>query len=336
MSTEALTWLGIALLVIQSGTFSGLNLALFGVSALRLESLANTGDEKAVRVLHLRRDSNFLLTTILWGNVGTNVLLTLLSDSVLAGGVAFVFSTFVITFGGEIIPQAYFSRNALRMASLLSPMLRFYQAVLFPIAKPSALMLDAWLGKETVAYVPETEIKQVLKQHIQAPESDVGKVEGLGAINFMNLDDLRVSEIGEPIDPDSILQLSFREGLPVFPAFEPSPSDPFLKKVQGSGKRWVMISSGKAIPNLALDAASFLRAALFDRGPVDPIHHCHRPVTVTDDRTEFGEVIAELEADPMIDIIEKDVILIWGQQKRVITGADVLGRLLKGIARSSP
>ena len=32
------------------------------------------------------------------------------------------------------------------------------------------------------------------------------------------------------------------------------------------------------------------------------------------------------------DIIDQDVILIWGQEeKRVITGADILGRLLKGI-----
>ncbi len=94
----------------------------------------------------MREDSNFLLTTILWGNVGINVLLTLLSNSVMAGVVAFAFSTVVITFAGEIMPQAYFSRRAMRMASLLSPVLRFYQYVLYPVAKPSAWMLDKWLG----------------------------------------------------------------------------------------------------------------------------------------------------------------------------------------------
>ena len=155
MATESITWIGIALLVAQSGTFSGLNLALFGVSALRLRTMANMGNEQATAVLKMRKDSNFLLTTILWGNVGTNVLLTLLSDSVLAGVTAFLFSTFVITFGGEIIPQAYFSRNALRMASLMSPMLRLYQILLYPLAKPSALILDMWLGKESVDYLPE-------------------------------------------------------------------------------------------------------------------------------------------------------------------------------------
>ena len=32
------------------------------------------------------------------------------------------------------------------------------------------------------------------------------------------------------------------------------------------------------------------------------------------------------------DVIDNDLILIWGTQKRIITGADLLGRLLRGIA----
>ena len=54
-----------------------------------------------------------MLTTTLWGNVGANVLLALLSNSVMAGTAAFLFSTVVITLVGEIIPQAYFYRNAM-------------------------------------------------------------------------------------------------------------------------------------------------------------------------------------------------------------------------------
>jgi CBS domain containing-hemolysin-like protein len=34
---------------------------------------------------------------------------------------------------GEIIPQAYFSRHAMRIASLLSPILRFYQFYYFQL-----------------------------------------------------------------------------------------------------------------------------------------------------------------------------------------------------------
>ena len=35
---------------------------------------------------------------------------------------------------------------------------------------------------------------------------------------------------------------------------------------------------------------------------------------------------------PEDDIVDYDLILFWGDKKRVITGADLLGRLLRGIA----
>jgi hypothetical protein len=32
------------------------------------------------------------------------------------------------------------------------------------------------------------------------------------------------------------------------------------------------------------------------------------------------------------DVIDNDLILVWGEQKRIITGSDILGRLLRGIS----
>jgi metal transporter CNNM len=101
-----LAWMAISLCIIQTGIFSGLNLALFSVSRLRLEVEAAGGNPDAAKLYALRADSNFALATIIWGNVATNVLLTLLSESVLAGFGAFLFSTVVITLLGEILPQA--------------------------------------------------------------------------------------------------------------------------------------------------------------------------------------------------------------------------------------
>jgi hypothetical protein len=34
---------------------------------------------------------------------------------------------------------------------------------------------------------------------------------------------------------------------------------------------------------------------------------------------------------PGDDVVDDDLILVWGEQKRIITGADLLGRLLRGI-----
>jgi metal transporter CNNM len=39
---------------------------------------------------------------------------------------------------------------------------------------------------------------------------------------------------------------------------------------------------------------------------------------------------------PEDDVIDNDLILVWGEQKRIITGADLLGRLLRGIVMKDP
>jgi metal transporter CNNM len=95
------------------------------------------------------------------------VLLTLLSDTVLAGIGAFAFSTIVITLFGEIIPQAYFSRNALRTASRLTPLLKVYQVGLFPLAKPTAILLNWWLGPEGITLLHERDFRAFITKHVE-------------------------------------------------------------------------------------------------------------------------------------------------------------------------
>lgn len=329
-------WVGIVICIAHSATFSGLNLAFFSLNRLQLEVLAHDGDHAAEAVLAMRQDSNFLLTTILWGNVGINVLLTLLSDSVLAGATAFIFSTAFITLFGEITPQAYFSRHALRMASLLTPVLRFYQLVLYPVAKPCALMLDAWLGVEGIDYMRERDLRHIIKKHVEAEEAEVEAIEGIGALNFLQIDDLPVTKEGEPVDPESIISLPANLDLPLIPNFEANNSDGFLKKINQSGHKWVVLADEAGDPHLVLDADGFLRAVLFsDSAEVKPYDFCHRPIIVKDSKAPLGDVISELRIgkDAHCDsVIDHDIILIWSdQERRIITGADILGRLLKGI-----
>ena len=331
-----IVWVGIFLCVSQSAVFSGMNLAVFSLSRLRLEVEAASGNALAGRVLAMRSDSHFLLTTILWGNVSVNVLLTLLSESVLTGVAAFAFSTLVITFFGEIAPQAYFSRNALRVAALLAPLLRFYQLLLFPIAKPSALMLDVWLGREGIQYFREHNLRELIRTHIDAPEAgDIDRLEGLGALNFLSLDDLPVVMEGEPLDPASVIRLPTGDGKPIFPAISRSPDDPFLRAVEGSGKKWVVITDENDEPQLVLDSDGLLRNALFDATTPEPLRFCHRPIIVRERNTPLGWVLSRLRyAAPTAaaQVIEQDVILLWGDTRRMITGGDILGRLLEGIA----
>jgi hypothetical protein len=332
---ELYIWAGIVFCVSQSAMFSGLNLGLFSVTRLRLEIEADAGKKSAQKVLELRKDSNFMLTTVLWGNVSVNVLLALLSDSVLTGVGAFFFSTIVITLLGEIVPQGYFSRHALKMTSLLLPLFRFYQFLLYPLAKPTAIMLDWWLGREGIHYFRERDLREVIRMHIEASEADIDRIEGLGALNFLAIDDIIISHEGEPVDPKSVINLPLEKNFPVFPEFQRNASDPFIQKVHASGKKWVIITDEEDEPKLVLDSDEFLRAALIDEKPLQPYAYCHRPIIVKDPYTKVGSVIWRLKVKPETsedDVIDDDVILVWSDEHRVIiTGADILGRLMRGI-----
>ena len=335
---NTLLWIGIAFCISQSAMFSGLNLAFFSLSRLQLEVEAKQGSKAAAKVLEVRQDSNFLLTTILWGNVSINVLLTLLSDSALAGVMAFAFSTVFITIFGEILPQAYFSRNALRMASLLAPVLRFYQFILTPVARPCAWVLDRWLGKEGIDYMHEKELISMIHAHMEADEATLEQMEGRGALNFLNIDEVKVTEEGELVDANSIIRLPTKVDLPLIPDVERNVNDPFLQRVNASGHHWVVLADEQGNPQLLLDADAALRAALLDLDkPYDIYSYCRRPLVMRDASKTIGEVISYLKSIPSNSPVEDsaidyDAVLIWTDQPRIITGADVLGKLLKGIS----
>jgi metal transporter CNNM len=327
-------WLGVIGCVTLSGLFAGLNLAIFSLSQLRLQVEADGGNKDAARVLDLRKNSNQILATVIWGNVGTNVLLTLLSDSVLAGLAAFFFSAVVITLFGEIVPQAYFSRNALRMTARFLPFLIFWRAVLFVLAKPTAVLLDWWLGVEGITYLRENDVRSLVAR-AAASGGDIGKLEAIGVQNFLDLDDLKMSEEGEIIHSDSIISLPLESGRCRLPAFTASPDDPFLRKVHASGKKWVIVTDLAGEPAFVLDSHHFLRDALFGRPNTARPACWHRPVLVRDPQTKLGDVIGSLRVTqerPDDDVIDDDLIVLWSTQKRIITGSDLLGRLLRGIA----
>lgn len=338
--SDLIIWLGILFCVSQSACFSGLNLAFFSLNRMQLEIESGRGDTASQRILTLRNDANFLLTTILWGNVCINVLLTLLSDSVLTGVAGFLFSTFAITLFGEIGPQAYFSRNAKQMAAVLAPLLQFYQLLLYPVAKPSALLLDLWLGKEGIHFMRERDLRAVIRKHLESADAEVDAVEGMGALNFLAIDDLPASLEGEQLDQESIISLPLVDGVLQFPAIERRAGDPFLQAVHRSGYSWIVLTDLSSKPKLILDANGFLRTALLEsERPLQPLQYCHRPLLITEETETLGSAILQMKLDHSGDgsddsAMANDVILVWTPTSRkIITGADILGRLLKGVER---
>ena len=60
------------------------------------------------------------------------------------------------------------------------------------------------------------------------------------------------------------------------------------------------------------------------------------PSFLNDANTRLGEVIGKMKVrpeSPEDDVVDHDLILVWAKdQHRIITGGDLLGRLLRGIA----
>lgn len=197
-------------------------------------------------------------------------------------------------------------------------------------------MSDAaiWLGKEGISFYREQDLKEVLRRHMLAEESEIGRGEAIGALNFLTIDDLPIGSEGAEVDPTSIVSLPVRDGVPVFPAVSGEPDDPFLRRVEASGRPWVVITDEAGEPVVVLDADGFLRDAVFRSGRTDPAAFCHAPVVIRDPETTLGAAIEMLRFDPSEpDLIHRDTILLWNSAPRVITGADLLGRLLRGVVR---
>lgn len=332
-----ITWFLIVLCLLQSGIFSGLTIGLFGLSRLRLEIEAEAKNENAKKVLKLRHNSHLLLSTLLWGNVGINVLLTLLTDSVMAGTSAFILSTVLITVFGEIAPQAYFTRNSLRLGAILSPLIKFYILLLYPVAKPSSVILDMWLGKETMEFFKERSLRIMLRKHIISESSDIDHLEGLGALNFLSIDDLNIKQEGSVVDPSSVISLPTFNGLVIFPSSDSPEFEELLKRIASSSKKWVIVLDETDVPVLAIDSGSFLRDAIYRKPEFNPYRYCHHPIIVSDPKEQIGDVLHKLKVypeDSEDDVIDNDLILYWNKEdpeKLIITGSDILGRLLRGI-----
>jgi hypothetical protein len=160
----------------------------------------------------------------------------------------------------------------------------------------------------------------------------------MGALNFLAIDDLAVHEEGELLDPRSVLDLPFQDGKPVFPPFDCNAQDPFLSRINASGKKWVVITDSEGQPRRVMDSDAFLRAVMLGGSTPAPTSFCHSPVIVTDLKTNLGNAILKLlhsgAEEP--DQIKHDIILVWGVRRRIITGSDILGRLLLGAGPSRP
>jgi metal transporter CNNM len=137
-------------LLVLSGLFSGLNLGLMSLTPHDLIVIQEAGtpsDQKyAKRIYPVRKRGNFLLCTILLGNVLVNSTTTILLDTLISGGLAVACATLAIVIFGEIIPQAICSRHGLQVGSRTIVLTRLFMILTYPISFPLSKLLDIILG----------------------------------------------------------------------------------------------------------------------------------------------------------------------------------------------
>lgn len=163
----------VIVLIFLSALFSGLTLGLMSLNAHELKRKMQLGNKDAARVYKVRRQGNLLLTTLLIGNVAVNAVLAIFLGTLAPGIIAGLIATGLIVIFGEIMPQAIFSRYALRLGAKVSWLVQIIIYILYPISYPIAWVLNKILGEELQTIYSKKELMKIIEEHEDAKESDL-------------------------------------------------------------------------------------------------------------------------------------------------------------------
>ncbi|XP_048485877.1 unextended protein [Plutella xylostella] len=163
-----------------SALFSGLNLGLMSLDRTELKIISNTGTEQerkyARAIMPVRDHGNYLLCSILLGNVAVNSTFTILLDDLTSGLFAVIFSTLSIVLLGEITPQAICSRHGLMVGAKSIIVTKAVMAVTAPLAFPVSKILDYLLGEEIGSVYNRERLKELVKVTTDVNDLDKDEV----------------------------------------------------------------------------------------------------------------------------------------------------------------
>ncbi len=191
--------LEVAALVGMSAICSGLNISLMSLNLADLERKVKLGSKNAMKVLPLRKNSHLTLASILLTNVAVISTTSLVIDEKLGGLIAGVSSTLLIVIFGEVVPQAYFARYALRVTARFAWLLRIMIILTYPVSKPLQVLLDRLFGHENAKLHNRRELGLIISDHDsnKSSELDNGEIKIMKAA--LALSEKRVKEIMTPI-----------------------------------------------------------------------------------------------------------------------------------------
>ena len=208
------TWVNfifLGFLLCLSGLFSGLNLGLMSLDQTELAIVIKTGteadQENAKAISPVRALGNFLLCSLLFGNVLVNVIIPMLLDSIPgANGIwAVIGSTFGIVVFGEIIPQAICSRHGLAVGAKTIIITKFFMLLTSPLSWPISKLLDLMLGEELGTVYDRNRLLELLK--VTGAQTDLKPDEVNILTGALVLQEKKVEDIMTPLGDCYMLAL---------------------------------------------------------------------------------------------------------------------------------
>ncbi|MCD7950373.1 MAG: hemolysin family protein [Erysipelotrichaceae bacterium] len=129
-------------LLVLSGLFSMSETSFMSLNKIKVRTLADEGNKTALRVMNLLEDKDHLLSTILIGNnlvnigassLTTSFVISLLGNEGIGVGIATGVCTLAILLFGEITPKTIATKNAEKIAFMVSGFIQILSVLFTPI-----------------------------------------------------------------------------------------------------------------------------------------------------------------------------------------------------------
>ena len=312
-----LQYLIIVILLAFSALFSGLTLGLMGLSAHELKRKAELGDKDAQKVYKVRKKGNLLLTTLLIGNVAVNAALSIFLGSVMNGVLAGLVATALIVVFGEIIPQAVFSRFALKLGAKAAPLVRLLIWILYPVSAPIAWLLDKALGEELPTIYSKQELIKLIEEHEESGDGVIDEDEERILKGALTFSDKKVKDVMTPetvIESYSINQEINKEfieriknsGFSRFPIFDED-NEEVLGILHATSLIGLDGEESKSIKDLELAEAEFVGENDSLDDTLDKFLKSHKHLFIV--KNEFGTVTGVLSLEDIVEeILEREIV----------------------------
>ncbi|MDQ7249005.1 HlyC/CorC family transporter [Dongia sedimenti] len=201
--------IGLLLLLMSSGFFSGSETALTAVSRARMQALISQGNKRAIRVGKLHQKMEKVISTVLLGNTLVNALTAVLMSTLLTNtfgdtgamsAVGAITATAFLYIFSEVLPKTFAINNADRFSLAVAPMVQFFVNLTYPITHVTHLICSGFLrlfGLKIVNHLGAEERMEELRGAIQLHAGSVEEIQDTGQMlhSILDLDDVPVSDI---------------------------------------------------------------------------------------------------------------------------------------------